>query len=109
MVMDATIDRKILEELIYERVRLAVDLCELVTFEEDLSASIERALEQCAESPRERADMTLRFLERAWERLGKEVMDELAESSFAPRSARACRLATDRQRGADVGRDRPTG
>ena len=76
--MEPTLDRKILEELIYERVRLAVDLCELVTFEEDLAVSIERALARCGGSAGERADLSQRFLAAAWERLGQEVAGELA-------------------------------
>ena len=47
----ARLERKILEELIYERVRVAVDMCRLMEFELDLASSIERALSACAESP----------------------------------------------------------
>ncbi len=74
----AGLDRRILEELIYERVRVAVDLCELVTFEEDLSTSISRALTRCARSPAERANLTLDYLHRAWDRVTDEVLGEAA-------------------------------
>jgi hypothetical protein len=73
------LERKILEELIYERVRVTVDLCELMDFELDLAASIERALSVCAEAPGERADLTLDYLHRAWERMTCEVLGGLAE------------------------------
>jgi hypothetical protein len=75
----ARLERKILEELIYERVRVAVDMCRLMEFELDLSSSIERALSTCAESASERSDLTLDFLQRAWERVTEEVLGSLAE------------------------------
>ena len=37
-------ETRLLEELVYERVRLHVDLLELIDFEKDLSQSITRAL-----------------------------------------------------------------
>jgi hypothetical protein len=75
----ARLERKILEELIYERVRVAVDMCRLMEFELDLASSIERALSACAESPSERSDLTLDFIQRAWERVTEEVLGQLAE------------------------------
>jgi hypothetical protein len=61
----------LLEELIYERVRLNVDLLELVDFERDLAESIERALAACgAEEDRER--LASEYLERAWTRLERD-------------------------------------
>lgn len=81
------LERKILEELIYERVRVAVDLCELLDFEEDLAASIERALTQCAKSPDERSQLALKYLNRAWERLGHEVLGAGEEATTAPTGA----------------------
>ena len=78
----ATLERRILEELIYERVRLTVDLCELMAFEVDLSASIERALVSVARSPAQRSDLTLEYLQRAWNRLSEQVVGRLAEGEL---------------------------
>jgi hypothetical protein len=93
------LERRILEELIYERVRVTVDLCELMAFELDLSASIERALAACAPSPGERTDLTMDYLRRAWERMSDEVLGVLldrelglgraASSANEPREASA--------------------
>jgi hypothetical protein len=77
------LERRILEELIYERVRVSVDLCELMAFELDLSASIERALSGCAESPGERSDLTLDYLQRAWERVSEEVLGGMLEQEMS--------------------------
>jgi hypothetical protein len=60
-----------------------VDLCELVAFEQDLAASIDRALATCADSAEERQSMALEFLQRAWERLSDEVMVGFAEADAA--------------------------
>jgi hypothetical protein len=79
-----SLDRRILEELIYERVRLTVDLCELMAFEVDLSASIERALVSVARSPSQRSDLTLEYLQRAWERVTEQVVGNLAENELGP-------------------------
>lgn len=76
------LEQKILEELIYEKVRLSLDMCALLEFEADLAASIERALAQCARSPAERSDLAMSYLTTAWERLGDEVMTELAEAEL---------------------------
>jgi hypothetical protein len=76
------LERRILEELIYERVRVTVDLCELMAFELALSASIERALEACAQSPGERGDLTMDYLRRAWERVSDEVLGGLLEQEL---------------------------
>ena len=82
------LDRKILEELIYERVRLNVDLCELLEFEADLSESISRALRACA-TPGDRNQLTLDYMQRAWERVTEEVLGELIEQEFAGDVVRA--------------------
>jgi hypothetical protein len=73
-----TIEKKILEELIYERVRLTLDLCELLDFEADLTRSIERALDSCAGTPADKGQLTLTYLHRAWERLGREALQAMA-------------------------------
>jgi hypothetical protein len=71
----SSLDRKILEELIYEQVKVSVDICKLLSFEEDLALSVHRALEAHAGSPEERRLLTLRFLRRAWKRIGREIQD----------------------------------
>jgi hypothetical protein len=68
------LEQRILEELVYERVRVNVNMCELMTFELDLSASIERALTACARSPDERSTLTLDYLQSAWERVTEDVL-----------------------------------
>src|SRR5262245_51449717 len=79
------LDQKILEELVYERVRLSFDMVELAAFEADLMASIDRALASCASSTDERNDLALRYLQKAWERLSQEVESELAQHDFRDR------------------------
>jgi hypothetical protein len=61
----------LLEELIYERVRLNVDLLELVDFERDLAESIERALAACG-AAEDRDRLASDYLERAWARLERD-------------------------------------
>ncbi len=70
---DASIgaEEALLEELIYERVRLSVDLLELVEFERQLSEGIEGALASRG-SARERRELARGYVERAWERLERE-------------------------------------
>jgi hypothetical protein len=76
---EPTLDERIVEELVFARLRFAVDFCELLTFQEDLSASVERALSRTSRSESERADVTMRYLLRAWDRLGDEVLGQLSE------------------------------
>ncbi len=64
----------LLEELIYERVRLNVDLLELVDFERELAASIERALAACG-ARKDRDRLAKEHLERAWARVEREWRD----------------------------------
>ena len=79
----ATIDEKIIEELVFNRMRLAVDFGELMTFHEDLSASVERALARCMRPmSAEQADLTMRYVRLAWDRLGEEVLSQLAEMTL---------------------------
>lgn len=80
------LEERILEELIYERVRVSVDMCALIEFEQDLAASIERALRQCGQSAAERSDLAMTFLQRAWQRVGEEVLGELAASELGTAS-----------------------
>ena len=65
-------ETRLLEELVYERVRLHVDLLELIDFEKDLSQSITRAL-RAGGIDRDEEDATARrYIERAWRRLEEE-------------------------------------
>jgi hypothetical protein len=82
---------RILEELVFERLRLTVDLCELLEFHADLSASIQRAVEGCAATEEERSGLVLAYLEQAWTRLSGEVRAELAEQERASGGAERLR------------------
>lgn len=73
---------RLLEELIYERVRLHVDLLDLVDFERDLCRSITRALRAGGADPREEDVLARRYVERAWERL-EEEWTRYRKSEFA--------------------------
>src|SRR4051812_14746848 len=75
-------ERRVLEQLIYERVRQSVDVCELMSLQLDLSASVENALSACARSPGERSDLTMDYLQRAWERLSDEVLGRFFEGEL---------------------------
>ena len=75
---------KLLEELIYERVRLHVDLCELLDFERDLNESIDRAMKSCGVDEPSAGDLGRRFLERAWRRIEEEWERERAVSGDCP-------------------------
>jgi hypothetical protein len=78
-VGDEGLSSKILEELIYERVRVTVDLCELMAFEMDLAASIERALLAVRGTPAERSDLAMEYLQRAWQRLSDTITGEILD------------------------------
>ena len=65
------LDRRILEELIYERVRVAVNLCQLVIFEQDLDKSIQRVLSRCDDGG-EGHTMAHEYIDKAWLRLQDE-------------------------------------
>jgi thioesterase domain-containing protein len=64
-------ERALLEELIYERVRLNVDLLELADFERELAASIEQALAACG-AREDRDRLAREHLDRAWTRLERD-------------------------------------
>jgi hypothetical protein len=61
--------RKLLEELIYERVCLHVDLSELLDFERDLNESIERAMKACGVEDPHADDLGRHYIEMAWRRI----------------------------------------
>lgn len=66
------LDRRILQELIYERVRLSVNLCQLVLFEQDLDKSIQRAMASSSLPPGECDMLARELIEQAWERVEHE-------------------------------------
>jgi len=68
-------EQRILEELIYERVRVSVNLCQLVIFEQDLDKSIQRALSKCGTTSDERESMARTYIEAAWRRVEREWKD----------------------------------
>jgi hypothetical protein len=60
---------RILDELVFEKVRLGAQLCELLAFERDLDRSIFRALNQCDASAEAQRDLLGRCFERASARI----------------------------------------
>ena len=85
----ANLEHKILQELIYERVRVSINLCQLVVFENDLDRSIKRAIESCPEPSEQRARLARQYVDEAWQRI-EEEWDELRiddEPEYRPPSA----------------------
>jgi hypothetical protein len=66
------LDKRILEELIYERVRLSVNLCQLVIFEQDLEKSIHRAMSARAGGLQEQEALAREYIDKAWRRVQAE-------------------------------------
>jgi hypothetical protein len=66
------LDKRILEELIYERVRLSVNLCQLVIFEQDLEKSIHRAMTSRAGDLQEQEALAREYIDKAWKRVHAE-------------------------------------
>lgn len=76
--MDKTMmntEQRILEELVYERVRSCVNLCQLVIFERDLETGVRRALGAGDQAGDERRALTRRYMDEAWLRLETEWRD----------------------------------
>jgi len=67
-----SMDRQILQELIYERIRLSINLYQLVLFEQDLERSIERAMNSCSQSDIERKKLAREYVDAAWSRVKLE-------------------------------------
>lgn len=63
---------KLLEELVYERVRLHVDLLELVDFERDLDESIGRAMRECGIEDARAPEVARTYVALAWRRIEQE-------------------------------------
>lgn len=75
--LEEGVDRKVLEELIYDRVRLAIDVEELDAFAEDLSLSVGRALDVRHEDAGVRGRLALELIETVWARATADVLEEL--------------------------------
>jgi hypothetical protein len=65
------LDKRILEELIYERVRLSINLCQLVIFEQDLEKSIHRAMSARGDA-KEQDALAREYIDKAWTRVQAE-------------------------------------
>jgi hypothetical protein len=80
----AALNRRVLEELIYERVKLTVDFMELLQFEKDLRVSLMRALDDCPDSATQRDALVFDYLHRAWERVTDHVLGRLWDDDLPP-------------------------
>jgi hypothetical protein len=67
------LDQQILEELVYERVKLAVDLYDLLAFEEDLDLSIQRAVERLGGPAALDDNLARTLVDAAWVRLSRDL------------------------------------
>lgn len=76
-------DRRVLQELIYERVRSSVNLCQLVIFERDLTTSVQRVHGARDHESVEAAELARQYIDEAWQRL-----EEWHEMRSACRRAR---------------------
>ena len=65
-------DRRILQELIYERVRGSVNLCQLVVFERDLGSSVQRAHGNPEGAGANASELARQYIDDAWQRLEEE-------------------------------------
>jgi hypothetical protein len=75
---------RVLAELIYERVRVTIDMAELFAFEQDLAASIERALAGCDAAGLGRTELIFDYLTAAWERISDDVMGDIGRREAPP-------------------------
>lgn len=81
---DPRLDRKILQELVYDRVRGNINLCQLVILEQELEEGIQRAIGHTA-GVKPRA-LARDHLQRAWQRLEREwatLREDLAAAEGA--------------------------
>jgi hypothetical protein len=53
-------------------VRLSINLCQLVIFEQDLDKSIERAMNSGGGNSEERASLSRKYIDKAWQRVQAE-------------------------------------
>ena len=66
------LNARLLEELIYERVRLHVDLLELIDFQRELEDSIAGAGRACGGGGQHEPGLAARYLDHAWRRVEAE-------------------------------------
>lgn len=79
----SNIEQRILEELVYERVRATVNLCQLVIIEQELDENIRRAIQGVAGDRPQPAALAREHLQRAWQRLENEwqtLREDLADA-----------------------------
>jgi hypothetical protein len=74
----AKLERRILEELLIERLAAAVDPGALLTLEADLVRSVSRAIE-ATQAEASGIVLAQSLLRRAWGRLGRESLGKLCE------------------------------
>jgi hypothetical protein len=72
-----TTERRILDELVYGRVRSTVNLCQLVIIEQELEENIQRAMAPGEEAMGpavggDAGELAREYVQRAWERLVRE-------------------------------------
>lgn len=68
----SNIEQRILEEMIYDRVRATVNLCQLVIIEQELDENIQRATQGMDAGRPQPAALAREHLQRAWQRLESE-------------------------------------
>jgi hypothetical protein len=76
----SNIEQRILDEMIYDRVRATVNLCQLVILEQELDENIQRAIRGMDSDPDpdtaaavpEPAALAREHVQRAWQRLERE-------------------------------------
>jgi len=74
------LDRRVLEELVYHRVRLAIDLEDLDAFAGDLSESFGRALGLDRAS---NSDLAVELIESVWARVTADVLEAIVDGEVA--------------------------
>lgn len=78
------LNARLLEELIYERVRLHVDLLELIDFQRELEDSIARAMRSCGGNGQHDPELGKRYLDLAWKRIEAEWREERSRDQECP-------------------------
>ncbi|HUS64748.1 MAG TPA: hypothetical protein VMZ28_09415 [Kofleriaceae bacterium] len=78
------LNARLLEELIYERVRVHVDLLELIDFQRELEDSIARAMRSCGMDGRHDPELSKRYLDLAWRRIEAEWREERSRDEECP-------------------------
>ena len=73
---------RLLEELIYERVKVHVDFLDLIDFERDLCDSIARVLQASGTEPGKEEAVARELVDQAWRRLEEEWRRERSASSL---------------------------